>query len=295
MSSYNISAVLASLAAAAVTFPSEGAVFSFIDGHIGGTDIPSVSSPTTSPITLHSGSVNVAVQTDIGINRIYLANAPAAKTFNGNLVSATSFWSDNLTITGAGNIPVDVTVRVSFDGVVQQGNDLDGPGSGNIFLAAGFGTINGVSHPTEQSPILVDTSRQDFYLLGEDSQVPGGIRALDQFCPEEDDCGIGQLSKDMQISFSVNPGETFWLAGYMFLNDVPSGRLADFYHTAKLTGIDIPAGFGLQSESGKITRLEDGSFGIAAVPEPASWAMMIVGFGMVGAGVRGRRYTARAE
>jgi hypothetical protein len=41
-------------------------------------------------------------------------------------------------------------------------------------------------------------------------------------------------------------------------------------------------------------RLEDGSFGIAAVPEPESWAMMIVGFGMVGAGVRGRRYTARA-
>lgn len=37
-----------------------------------------------------------------------------------------------------------------------------------------------------------------------------------------------------------------------------------------------------------------GAVSIAAVPEPASWAMMIAGFGMVGGALRGRRRSAVA-
>lgn len=39
----------------------------------------------------------------------------------------------------------------------------------------------------------------------------------------------------------------------------------------------------------------DGLQGVAGVPEPASWALMIAGFGLAGAGVRRRRYSVRVS
>lgn len=48
--------------------------------------------------------------------------------------------------------------------------------------------------------------------------------------------------------------------------------------------------------SGKVMQSADGhqSFAIAAVPEPATWAMMLTGFGLVGAATRRRRSTVVA-
>ena len=46
----------------------------------------------------------------------------------------------------------------------------------------------------------------------------------------------------------------------------------------------------LRSENG----FQNQVFGLAAVPEPASWALMIGGFGMAGAMLRRRRLTSAA-
>lgn len=51
---------------------------------------------------------------------------------------------------------------------------------------------------------------------------------------------------------------------------------------------------GLQPDDGWAWAMDNLSFSTGAVPEPANWAMMIAGFGLVGATMRRRRTTALA-
>lgn len=54
--------------------------------------------------------------------------------------------------------------------------------------------------------------------------------------------------------------------------------------THRLTvNYDVGAGTGTSPKS------YSGSFDVAAVPEPATWGMLVVGFGLVGAGLRSRK------
>ena len=62
------------------------------------------------------------------------------------------------------------------------------------------------------------------------------------------------------------------------------GYVCDFSHTAKL-GLVLPTGASFTSESGVFLTASVGG----AVPEPASWALLITGFGAVGAASRRRR------
>lgn len=52
--------------------------------------------------------------------------------------------------------------------------------------------------------------------------------------------------------------------------------------------------FPRDNAGGVALRISDGQAGPSAVPEPASWAMLIVGFGMLGAFTRSRRRAALA-
>lgn len=54
----------------------------------------------------------------------------------------------------------------------------------------------------------------------------------------------------------------------------------------RVTGLGLD---GVQTLNAAGDILSSGQIEIAAVPEPTSWAMMIIGFGMVGASLRGRR------
>ena len=117
------------------------------------------------------------------------------------------------------------------------------------------------------------------------------------FCSfPDDECGTlftGQAGIDLTLQFSLMAGSTFSLAGYLFADDFTTGT-ADFFNTARLTGISTSNGASLVSASGTLTSLGNGQFGYqavqaGAVPEPATWAMMLLGFGAVGHGMRRRR------
>jgi hypothetical protein len=71
----------------------------------------------------------------------------------------------------------------------------------------------------------------------------------------------------------------------------------DFFNTARFTGLTAEAESGetitVTSDSGVLVALPGGGFGYSpqAVPEPATWAMMILGMGAVGGAMRRRTRT----
>jgi hypothetical protein len=112
--------------------------------------------------------------------------------------------------------------------------------------------------------------------------------------------GISQFDYFKTITLYVPTGlTTLNLQGELQIFCIGTG-ICDFTNTAALRFGALPEGLSFTSQSGVfLTGLGspgDGGGGgtPGAVPEPASWAMMIAGFGLVGAAVRRRRAAALA-
>ncbi len=77
-----------------------------------------------------------------------------------------------------------------------------------------------------------------------------------------------------------------------------SGDSCDFGHTAKFGFGPLPTGLSYTSASGlflsSVAGPIDPGGGGGGVPEPATWAMMILGFGLAGAAIRSRRFATAA-
>ncbi|WP_375290854.1 PEPxxWA-CTERM sorting domain-containing protein [Qipengyuania sp.] len=122
------------------------------------------------------------------------------------------------------------------------------------------------------------------------------ILGMAQLCTASDnECGAANYpGSDLTVSFSLLAGSTFSLAGMLFADDVGTGTV-DFFNTARLTGVSVSQGGSLSSGSGSLLDLGGGNYGYAAalgtgaVPEPGTWALFILGFGLVGAAMRRRR------
>jgi PEP-CTERM motif len=132
--------------------------------------------------------------------------------------------------------------------------------------------------------------------------------------------GLGDLSSFSFESSTIQTFSDFNPAGFPAVSFFSFGRsdLLNFSATFSgnvLTGLSFatravaPTGAQTGAQSFRVTglgadqaatfnanglRLTSGSFEVAAVPEPATWALMIIGFGMVGASLRGRRRTVFA-
>ncbi len=85
------------------------------------------------------------------------------------------------------------------------------------------------------------------------------------------------------ILFNANPA--FDLNGLAFTTSTGSWNL---------WGTDTDAYTLMKYAGGRYTGAVDGQLSVAAVPEPASWAMLITGFGMIGAATRRRRFALTA-
>jgi hypothetical protein len=99
----------------------------------------------------------------------------------------------------------------------------------------------------------------------------------------------------LTLDFEVLAGESFTLAAWMYADSVDQGATIDFFNTAKFSGLTATTDAGeavlVTSASGALVAKPGGGFGYVAagVPEPANWAMMIGGFGLLGAAARRRR------
>jgi hypothetical protein len=237
-------------------------------------------------------------QTDFGLNRLFIdAGGRPAGAYN---TYVTSLWGENFQVGAAGAGPVHITFTVSVDGATGP---LVGEGSGdppfNFIMkaikgrATGFdtaGSIDGV-------PSYEDVSVRGVPVDGPDTPSPLllGVTSLCPIAAADDGvgCTAGAYPPTfLQLNFTVDPGDPFFVFGALMVEDLVSGKI-DFAHTAKILSIAALNDDGdpviLTSDSGRLTSLGDGRYGIAAVPEPAAWAMMLLGLGGIGAALRSRR------
>lgn len=186
---------------------------------------------------------------------------------------------------------------------VQQAQN-GGPGTITRFYANGFRNYlpDGVT-PAPGFPTIVpySTNAQTQTLAGVRANLVANYALLGYASLCSDTCAPGLYpGSNLTLSFDLAAGSTFSLVSFLYLDDLYEGSI-DFFHTAKMTGatateLGSQTSVGLTSTSGALTLQPDGSFGYpaatGAVPEPATWAMMLGGFGLLGAAMRRRKAVA---
>ncbi len=99
----------------------------------------------------------------------------------------------------------------------------------------------------------------------------------------------GPFAQSQYADIVIFPNITYFIRAQLAVAAASLGNapeaIADFSHTAVLD-FDLPDGVSFISGSGTLLA------GTSAVPEPASWAMMIAGFGLIGTAMRRRRQMA---
>ena len=102
----------------------------------------------------------------------------------------------------------------------------------------------------------------------------------------------GPWNLEISTTLWVPPGETsVQLQPVLYLTSCGSGTgSCDLGNTARVRFGALPTGLSWTSQSGLFLS----GLGTGAVPEPASWAMLIAGFGLTGAMARRRRVRALA-
>lgn len=106
------------------------------------------------------------------------------------------------------------------------------------------------------------------------------------------DPAAGLFDFRMSVTFWVPPGETTLAVNprFQIIQCGSDVTLCDFGNTASFRFGATPDGLSWASESGVFLSAIGGGGGV--IPEPATWAMLVAGFGLVGAAARRRRHAA---
>jgi hypothetical protein len=237
-------------------------------------------------------------QTGAWLNRIEItstATDPPSIVF-GN---ALSLFAINQKVTGApGSRPL-ISYTFGLDGSFTPGpagtypSQFLGPQALNFGIVAYRGrALSTRSAIGPNGDYLEFVSTNGTAILGQgaantnpnDPFLLGGAVACPSFAGSRCQLG-GTFSDTRTLSFNAPVGTDYFVLG--FLSSDTNGQV-DFFNTAKLESIDLAPEFGLESEDGgALRRNANGSF-VLAVPEPASWMMLITGFGLAGAALRRR-------
>jgi hypothetical protein len=197
------------------------------------------------------------------------AGAAAALALTMGMASAASANTYNLNVSAA--FPNGVTYGVVT--TTQNGANVDV----SVTLSAGFNFVKTGNHDTftfnsnDASLVLSDITSINPNSVA--AFNPGGNPAFGTFtvgmeCGSCGNGGAGQLGNTLSFTVLNTTLANFVNndAGFIFSADIIGGQVTG------AVGNGVPGGPG--------------------VPEPATWAMLILGFGMVGAGLRMRRRPA---
>ncbi len=231
--------------------------------------------PTSaSAVVNNGGTARGEVDLATGIGRAYVGFNALDVTGNTTGVGAAVF-GDRVTFNGATN----ATFNFDFDGTVET-SGIDDGNAPSVFLqvvaslrvfdaAAGATAANFFTAPgalVSQTFLMNYSGLSSDLFASFDESLTGSFAALSG----------GQY--DVFASFSTAAA----------LNGAPISVEMDFLNTATF-GIATTNGVTYSSGSGVLV----GSVpGMTAVPEPATWALMIGGFGLAGSALRRRRALA---
>jgi hypothetical protein len=218
----------------------------------------------------NSGSAEASVDLGAGTVR---AKAGSSNTFNGS-GSANAELYEDLTFAVAGGGSGQVTFLSHLDGSIGS-----------------FTTANSLSGLSYN--INLGTSGFSYVSQGSQSGFTFGTNGLGGSSPPAgwDSYSFTNVTPtgfDFSGVFTVSDGEARSLAQRLYLI-CQEGVSCDFSHTGSV-GFLLPEGISFTSASGVFLVPPTGG-----VPEPASWAMLISGFGLVGAAARRRRRSAASQ
>jgi hypothetical protein len=219
--------------------------------------------------------------------------------------SALSFFAVNQTVSGPAGTPVRVRYDFLVDGqftpgpsshYFSPGNAL--PQSFNFLMLAYAGSALSLNVLSDQNGGYLDFQATSGAvnltrvpgLLNYYNTLPAPLAFASACGPGDVRCSQGGVFNDVRsLSFDVMPGTDYFVVG--FLTAQTNGE-ASFFNTARLLQVEVPTDYSLISDDGGVLKRGAGGAYVASVPEPASWAMLISGFGLVGAMQRRRRLPA---
>ena len=251
-------------------------------------------------VTLHSetyASTNLASGT---LRASVGATGPSV--FGSPLGFASSRLDDTIFFTNTSGGALTTTLTYAFDGLVSLGDGQSPSGTlGFDISCLGFACFNEAN-----APILLGgpgsrvADAAMYYMFNRAGDNIASCFGENIFCGQgsapyftthlDQPDANGLISGFISTQLIIPTGTTsLGIRGILNL-DCRGGASCDFGHTGLFSFSDLPDGLSFGSASG-VFLTDAGSPG--AVPEPASWAMMIAGFGLVGAAMRRRRVPVR--
>ena len=251
---------------------------------IGGDGSARVVTASTSG-TGGGGSAQSTVTADLKTASLHLYAADSDRTGNCSsgtvpcgYAQASGTLNDTLHFTVAGATAMTITTvqaRFTLEGsMIHTGSTVDTPDSGYAEI---YGTLHFGGTPSRFD--LISDSTSGYATRASLDNYPSGIS------PSTWTTNAAHTSNVSNFTFTLNgaSGDANFYLDASLLCD--RGYTCDFSNTAKFALI-LPAGVSFTSDSGVFLA---GGAPVGGVPEPASWALMVAGFGIVGTAARRRR------
>jgi hypothetical protein len=269
---------------------SGGATTHSADGWTNGATFSSSGNTATDSASLTDGTLHG-----------YAASSPTEGAF------AESYFRDTVYFTNTSSSALNLTVRFDLDGAVTGASQTFDPFAGgySIFTLANCSdcanslgqqiTYANADARTADTAAYMLFSTNGIYKFAEYTGLSGPPNPLDVSYGQTFDNGY--MTGFFQTTLSIPTGETSMGIGALLHLDCRFASVCDFGNTGAFTFGALPTGLTWTSESGTfLSALETGPIdpGVGGVPEPAAWAMMILGFGLVGTMARSRRRAAFA-
>ncbi len=216
---------------------------------------------------------------------------------NGTTSFAFAELGDTLYFNNTSGAVVGLNVRFDLDGTILTSPDNYFPGGYASLTLTGCGACGDIQLGAFGSPVF-PASNVEYLVFGQNgiyaaegttnSGPPeGGVYAYGQTFD------AGYMTGFLQTTVYLPTGLSTLGVRTQISLDCRLGAVCDFGDTGALTFGPLAEGLSYTSASGGfMSSIVAPPTGGGAVPEPASWAMMIFGFGMAGGVLRGARRKA---